>query len=194
VGFNVVMFKDAQGERVVFQVGDGAISNANFTADGLGIDISYYRITNLDNFSGERTQLIVYRGGISNVISVTSTDQFSTNFIWRAPLDLSNVRLAAFQTYLAQVRQVVTCPGFMPSRLVTNAYGRVTPGKPNNMRNQANRLGAKVGEIPGDGLFYVLEGPVCDTEGRAWWRVDYNGLQGWTAEGEGTSYFTEPMP
>lgn len=36
-------------------------------------------------------------------------------------------------------------------------------------------------------------GPQCGTDGRWWWYVDYNGLIGWTAEGEGyNNYWLEP--
>jgi len=38
----------------------------------------------------------------------------------------------------------------------------------------------------------VLSGPQCGPEGMAWWRVNYNGLIGWTAEGEAGVYWLEP--
>jgi hypothetical protein len=40
----------------------------------------------------------------------------------------------------------------------------------------------------------VLEGPQCGTEGELrWWRIDYNGLQGWAADGVAPDYYIEPM-
>jgi hypothetical protein len=48
--------------------------------------------------------------------------------------------------------------------------------------------------LPGDGIFRVLEGPLCGSDARWWWRVDYNGYNGWTGEGEGnSSYWVEPV-
>ena len=38
----------------------------------------------------------------------------------------------------------------------------------------------------------MIDGPVCN-EGYAWWQVDYEGAIGWTAEGDGTTYWTEPL-
>jgi ABC-type antimicrobial peptide transport system permease subunit len=38
----------------------------------------------------------------------------------------------------------------------------------------------------------VLEGPVC-AENMAWWKVQYQGQTGWTAEGQGTDYWLEPL-
>ena len=87
---------------------------------------------------------------------------------------------------------VITCPGFLPSRLVVGQTGRVTPGDPNNLRASASLQAQLVGQIPGSGAFTVISGPVCG-ENMAWWEVDYNGLRGWTAEGRGNAYWTEPV-
>ncbi|MCS6835898.1 MAG: SH3 domain-containing protein [Anaerolineae bacterium] len=92
------------------------------------------------------------------------------------------------------VAPIVTCPGFMPSRLQPNRAARVLPGLSNRLRNQPSTSGQQIGLIPGGALIYVLEGPVCDTQGRAWWRVDYNGTQGWTAEGQGNEYYIDIVP
>jgi hypothetical protein len=88
---------------------------------------------------------------------------------------------------------VITCPGFLPSRLVIGGMGYVTPGDPNNVRDVPSASGALLEQIPSEGVFTVLEGPICDANGRAWWRVDYNGLVGWTVEGQGSDYYVEPI-
>lgn len=89
---------------------------------------------------------------------------------------------------------VVQCPGFMPSRLIPGQPGRVTPGDPNNLRALPDVNAAIVGRMPGGVEFIVMSGPVCDTGGRAWFQVTYNGLIGWTVEGQGNEYYTEPLP
>jgi hypothetical protein len=83
------------------------------------------------------------------------------------------------------------CTGAPLPQLTVGGGGRVTPGDPNNVRDIPSRSGAKTGEIPGGEAFTVLEGPVC-TDGLNWWRVNYNGLEGWTVEGAGTDYWVEP--
>jgi hypothetical protein len=86
----------------------------------------------------------------------------------------------------------VICNPALPSRLQLNQPARVTPGgSANNVRAQEGRSSQYVGEIPPGGVFSVLEGPRCTGDG-AWWRVDYNGLQGWTIEGMEGSYWVEP--
>jgi hypothetical protein len=82
------------------------------------------------------------------------------------------------------------CGGLLP-RLVIGQQGRVTPGDPNNIREDHGVSTRLLGEIPAGGVFAVLDGPRC-TDSGTWWRVDYNGLQGWTLEGNAGAYFTEP--
>lgn len=84
------------------------------------------------------------------------------------------------------------CSGAPPPRLVVGAQGRVTPGDPNNVRDQPARAGALIGAIPGGAAFDVLDGPVC-ADGFNWWRVTYEGLDGWTVEGAGSDYWVEPV-
>jgi len=76
-------------------------------------------------------------------------------------------------------------------RLVVGGKGRVLPGDANNVRDQPSTEGNRIGQIPGEAEFSVLEGPVCDAQGRAWWQVDYNGLVGWTVGGQGSSHYVE---
>ncbi len=85
------------------------------------------------------------------------------------------------------------CTGFMPSRLVVGQQGRVTPGISNRIRNQPGLSSTILGQMPAGAVFDVLEGPVCDAAGIAWWRVRFGAVEGWTAEGQGSDYFTEPM-
>ncbi|MCS7071928.1 MAG: SH3 domain-containing protein [Anaerolinea sp.] len=89
--------------------------------------------------------------------------------------------------------QAITCPGFLPSRLIVGGTGRVTPGTPNRLRAQPATSAPAVGTIPGGAQFQVLAGPQCDPVGIAWWQVNYNGTIGWTAEGQGSTYFVEPV-
>jgi uncharacterized protein YraI len=84
------------------------------------------------------------------------------------------------------------CSGLTP-RLVMGQSARVTPGLPNNLREEPARSARLIGEIPGEGVFTVIDGPRCTGDG-TWWRVDYNGLVGWTIEGNTSGqYFVEPL-
>jgi hypothetical protein len=88
----------------------------------------------------------------------------------------------------------MSCVGLMPTRLVVGQQGRVTPGDPNRMRSNPSTNSEIVGQIPGEGVFNVINGPVCDTaDGIVWWQVEYDGGVGWTAEGQGGEYWTEPL-
>lgn len=82
---------------------------------------------------------------------------------------------------------------WQPARLTAGAWGRVTtwPSLPNRLRGYPSYYGAVVGQIPAGGLFQVLSGPRCES-GINWWQVNYNGRVGWTAEGDGVTYWLEP--
>ncbi len=87
---------------------------------------------------------------------------------------------------------VPACP--LQTRLSIGGYGRVTPGLPNSLRSGAGQYGGtvRIGQIPAGGLFSVLSGPACASDGRWWWQVNYNGVTGWTAEGQNSTYWVEP--
>lgn len=70
--------------------------------------------------------------------------------------------------------------------------GRVTAGLPNRIRTEPED-GEIIGRMPAGSEFTILDGPICGTnDGLTWWQVDYNGLVGWTAEGENENYWLEP--
>ncbi|NJL95504.1 MAG: hypothetical protein HC915_18150, partial [Anaerolineae bacterium] len=47
-------------------------------------------------------------------------------------------------------------------------------------------------QIPGGAQVRVLAGPTC-ASGFVYWQVEYNGMVGWTAEGDATTYFMVPQ-
>lgn len=85
-----------------------------------------------------------------------------------------------------------TCAGAPAPRLTIGGQGRVTPGLPNNIRAAADLDSTKLGEIPADATFQVLDGPVC-ADGLLFWQVNYNSVTGWTAEGRGIEYWVDPV-
>jgi Tol biopolymer transport system component len=85
-----------------------------------------------------------------------------------------------------------TCPGFLPSRLVIGQKGQVLPGQSNRVR-AAPPSGAILTVMPAGSVFDVLGGPTCTSNGIAWWQIKFNGIVGWTAEGQGNSYWLQPF-
>jgi len=46
--------------------------------------------------------------------------------------------------------------------------------------------------LPGES-FIIINGPECDPDNFVrWWKVNYNGQLGWTAEGEEEEYYLRP--
>jgi uncharacterized protein YraI len=87
----------------------------------------------------------------------------------------------------------ISCQGAPPPNLTVGGQGRVTPGLPNKVRSQPGMAAAQIGNVPGEGVFSVIGGPVC-ADGYLWWQISYNGLTGWTADGSGSEYWVEPYP
>jgi hypothetical protein len=85
-----------------------------------------------------------------------------------------------------------TCTGTQQSRLRVGDTGQVISDTvPNRLRSNPSLSAEQVGVLPAAGAFTVLEGPVC-ADGYAWYRVQYEDRQGWTAEGSATEYFIQP--
>lgn len=80
----------------------------------------------------------------------------------------------------------------LPPRLTRGGQARVTPGLPNVLRERPTADSRYLGEVPGEGVFDVLDGPQC-AEGYIWWYIQYNGQQGWTIENFETEYVLEPI-
>jgi hypothetical protein len=100
----------------------------------------------------------------------------------------------AFPAIAPLTEAFALCDGFMPSRLQAGERARVTPGAPNRIRSGPTTNSDIVGQIPGGAEFMVQGGPLCDPDnGIAWWQINYNGQTGWTAEGQGDTYWTEPL-
>lgn len=83
-------------------------------------------------------------------------------------------------------------------RLQHGGWGQITPGLPNVLRTAPGTTasGANsqvIGRIPAYGVFSVHSNPVCGPDGRYWYFVHYNGQHGWTAEGEGNTYWAWPL-
>jgi hypothetical protein len=87
----------------------------------------------------------------------------------------------------------VSCPGAPAPRLAVGMQARVIPNtSPNNLRDTPV-TGAVLLQIPAGGAFTVVAGPTCGNS-MNWWQVNYNGTVGWTAEGDASGYWLEPVP
>lgn len=87
---------------------------------------------------------------------------------------------------------VTSCPNSPPPRLSIGLPAQITPGDSNNLRDEPNST-TVIGQIPTGEQSLVLDGPVCGINGLTFWKVQYGEVTGWTAEGQGTDYWLEPV-
>jgi hypothetical protein len=75
------------------------------------------------------------------------------------------------------------------------AYVNPVPPDPNIVRSAPDNASAQTGLIQPNELVEVVDGPQC-SGGWVWWNVTSKktGLSGWTAEGDGASYWVLPCP
>ncbi|MEO0598246.1 MAG: hypothetical protein AAF126_19215, partial [Chloroflexota bacterium] len=78
-------------------------------------------------------------------------------------------------------------------RLEAGDTGVVLPSDPNVLRDAPDGNGTNViGQIPAGSTFRVLGNSLCGSDNRRWFPVQYGNLLGWTAQGEGDTYWIAP--
>lgn len=155
--------------------------DAYFDAEHLRYGFTVRNLTALQMLY-ELYRQVLYDGGTS---VVTVPDQPPANDpapVDPAPVDPGPVDPATY-----------SCPGAPPIRLQVGTQARVTPGMPNKMRSAPGLDAVQVGNIPGEAVFNVVGGPHC-ADGFTWWQVEYEGTTGWTASGDESEYWVEPLP
>src|SRR5689334_14371066 len=84
------------------------------------------------------------------------------------------------------------CAGAPPTQLQIGEQAQRPLGTGSNVRAEPNTRADFLGQIPAGGIVDVIDGPVC-ADGYAWWKIDYQGLVGWTPEGIGSDYWLQPL-
>jgi hypothetical protein len=85
------------------------------------------------------------------------------------------------------------CPNAPAPRLRHRQQYQVVVGTGSNNLRSAPALEAPLlVQIPEGTVFSELSTPVC-ADDIIWWQVTYEGQTGWTAEGQGDTYFLEPI-
>jgi hypothetical protein len=86
------------------------------------------------------------------------------------------------------------CPDAALSRLKVGDVAYVTKDPPvgNRVREEPNREANIMGVISPGGGMKIIEGPAC-SDGWVWWRIKNADFEGWTAEGDRTSYWLIPL-
>jgi hypothetical protein len=120
-----------------------------------------------------------------------------------APFKAETIRLYLQEDFTQSPDTFVPCEKSPAPRLTVGKMARITPGMANVLRDQPGWISPtetgdegseKIGRIFGGEKFMITGGPLCGVNNRTYWRVLYDGKVGWTAEGEGSQYWMEPLP
>lgn len=109
------------------------------------------------------------------------------------PLRIVSVTPTPFVMPTPPPAPTASCAGAPRERLIIGERGRVLEDDPRNV-NVRSRPGVDnklMTVIPINGIFAVLDGPVC-LGSYQWYKVRYREVEGWIAEGDLTSYYVEP--
>lgn len=130
---------------------------------------------------------------VTTVLPLTTDDR---SFFQGLTCESGGVQAAVYPTPLPTPTPAPRlCPNSPPPRLTVGEYAYVafSPPLPNRVRNIPAKQGAVLDRAkPGEAM-KVLFGPVC-RDGWTWWKVrlERSGIVGWTAEGDGNTYWLVP--
>jgi hypothetical protein len=83
------------------------------------------------------------------------------------------------------------CPPPHPTGFEAGELVTVSPGPPNNWREQPSTRARVLGVLPAGTILTILDGPVC-ADGFNWYYVQFTEGRGWTAGGDGSEYWLQP--
>lgn len=99
---------------------------------------------------------------------------------------------------IANQLNIPSCDGYLVPQLTIGQQARILPGDPNALNTLPLRPSqysesVRLGSVPSGANFTVLDGPLCGDGSIVWWLIDYNGVVGWTGEGQENTYWAEPV-
>ena len=129
-----------------------------------------------------------FESGYYKQIRISGPD---TNMSWLIILDrIADAPQVVQENNLPDMR-TAGCPGEPPVQFSADMTVQVSPGLPNRLRASPGLSGAFIMSVPSGTNLVILDGPVC-RDNYGWWHVSDGGIQGWTADGEGSEYWLIP--
>lgn len=88
----------------------------------------------------------------------------------------------------------VGAPRYLRSRIAPDTQAQASPNAGvNNLRDAPAITANLITAIPTGAVYQVMREIECDDEGTVWWRVDFDGVQGWVAESYQGDYLVQPF-
>lgn len=175
-----LIFRDGHYEKVIFDNETRFIASTPdgwITLDLVNGDFLHYTVS-------ENHEITV------NHLDTDGVDDLNFAVVYRSTLGASVITTGFEPVPQDLIR--TNCFNDLRFRLTIGRSATVVPGSANNVRSEPTTASEVIGQIPSGPLFKILDGPVC-AQNMAWWQVDYDGLIGWTADGQGDTYWIEPF-
>ena len=175
-----LIFRDGSYEKLTFDNEThfiAATPDGWVTLDLVTGDLLHYII-------GDNHQITV------NLLGMLSITNFYSGVVYQPALGASIVATSFDAVPQDLIRH--NCFNDLRFRLKIGFTATVVPGPANNVRSEPTTASEIIGQIPSGPEFRILDGPVC-AQDMAWWEINYNGLVGWTVEGQGDTYWLSPF-
>jgi hypothetical protein len=171
--------------------------------DGQRQRLDVAQLAQLGTPDGWLRQNIISDGDVQLEHTIATPETLQTRELGRFALPLRLLIAPALGTSLgtppppfaalADLTATLACAGNLPPRLILAQQGIVLPGQANNLRALPSANAERVGQLAAGAQFTVTGGPVC-ADGFMWWRVAQDDTElGWTAEGDASEYWLEPL-
>ena len=156
--------------------------------------VDYYE-AGIPSWSADSQQIAYISDGGIAVASLDRSGKGILSPVKKLDLGSATISYAAFRPPLAKNTQPVNCARSF-THLQPGIQAVVAPGSANRVRSEPVQGGNVIHMLAAGSQMKIVEGPVC-ADGLVFWKIENSAIpggSGWTAEGDFSEHWLEPVP